>query len=74
MGAYRENEVLNEHPLTFRILGAEKIGSFITTIRLRNLELKPVQSLVAEVLRMEDREDSVNGLASVVQRKTDGNP
>ena len=66
--------MLDDHPLTLRIRAAEKIGSLITTIRLRNLELKPVQSLVAEVLRMEDREDSVNGLASIVQRKTDGNP
>ena len=66
--------MLDDHPLTLRIRAAEQIGCSITTIRLRNLELKPVQSLVAEVLRMEDREDSVNGLASIVQRKTDGNP
>ena len=74
VGAYRENEVLDDHPLMFRIRGAKQIGSSITTITLRNLDLRSVQSLVAEILRMENREDSIDALASIIHRKTGGNP
>lgn len=74
VGAYRDNEVTDGHPLTIRLCEAEKLGSAITTIELKNLDCKTVQSLVAEVLRMEDDTDKVSTLSTTIHKKTEGNP
>ena len=74
VGAYRDDDVLDGHPLTIRLREAEKFGSSITTIKLRNLECKTMQSLVAEALRVEDNEDAVESLAAIIHKKTYGNP
>ena len=49
------------------------MGIAITTIRVGNLSLTNVTSLIAEALGMEDNEDSVQPLATTVHKKTDGN-
>jgi len=74
VGAYRDNEVTDGHPLTIRLCEADKLGSTITTIELKNLDCKTVQSLVAEVLRMEDDTDKVSNLSTTIHKKTEGNP
>lgn len=74
VGAYRDNEVMDGHPLTIRLREAQKLGSAVTTIELKNLECKTVQALVAEVLRMENEIDAVGTLAATIHKKTDGNP
>ena len=74
VGAYRDDEVSDDHPVTLRITEAEKMGTLLTTIKLGNLERGAVQSLVAESLRMEDDKDRVDSLAAIVHKKTGGNP
>lgn len=51
----------------------EEMGIIITAIKIGNLTLENVTSLVAEALGMEDSEDAVRHLATIVHRKTDGN-
>lgn len=49
------------------------MGIEITTIKIGNLTLDNVTSLVAEALRTEDSEDSIKTLATIVSNKTEGN-
>ena len=51
----------------------EEMGIIITAMKIGNLSLENVTSLVAEALGMEDNEDAVKNLAATVHRKTDGN-
>ena len=51
----------------------EEMGIIITAIKIGNLSLENVTSLVAEALGMEDNEGAVKNLAATVHRKTDGN-
>jgi len=51
----------------------EEMGIIITAIKIGNLSLDNVTSLVAEALGMEDNEGAVKNLAATVHRKTDGN-
>ena len=74
VGAYRDNEVSDSHPLMLQLREAERLGNTITTLQLSNLKLESVQSLIAEALRMEDDEGAVESLSNIVQKKTDGNP
>ena len=74
VGAYRDDEVSESHPLILSIREAERLGSNIATIELGNLECSSVQSLVAEALNMEDEEGEVESIAKTVFKKTSGNP
>ena len=49
------------------------MGIIITAIKIGHLTLKNVTSLIGEALGMEDNEDAVKTLATIVHRKTDGN-
>ena len=64
VGAYREDEVSESHPLAIHIRELEQMSINIkfTTISVGNLSLSNVTSLVAEALRMEDNEDAVKSL------------
>jgi len=73
VGAYREDEVSESHPLAMQIREKEEMGIIITAIKIGNLSLVNVTSLVAEALGMEDNEGAVKNLAATVHRKTDGN-
>ena len=70
VGAYRDDEVAESHPLALNILEAERLGSTITTIKLGNLQRPAVQALVAEALNMEDRVEEIESLATIVHKKT----
>lgn len=61
------------HPLAMQIREKEEMGIIITAIKIGNLSLDNVTSLVAEALGMEDNKDAVKNLAAIVHRKTDGN-
>ncbi|KAL9182970.1 hypothetical protein ACHAXT_004249 [Thalassiosira profunda] len=74
VGAYRDDEVSESHPLNLSIREAERLGSNIATVQLGNLRCSSVQSLVAEALGMEDEEGEVESIASTVFKKTSGNP
>lgn len=73
VGAYREDEVTESHPLALQIRETKEMNVAITEIRTGNLLPKNVKSLVAEALGMEDEEDDVETLATTVHKKTDGN-
>ena len=73
VGAYREDEVPETHPLALRIREKEQMGIELTTVRIGNLSADNVKSLVAEALGMEGDEDKVDALSSTVHKKTEGN-
>ena len=60
------------HPLMMQIREAATLGLEITNIKVDNLDCSAVKSLVAEVLNMEDSEDKVESLATIIFKKTDG--
>ena len=75
VGAYREDEVLDSHPLAIHIRELEgEEGVSITTINVENLSPSHGASLVADVLKMEDYANEVATLAATVHKKTAGNP
>ena len=55
-----------------QIREATNLGLDITNIKVTNLDFSAVKSLVAEVLNMEDSEDKVESLATIIFKKTDG--
>lgn len=73
VGAYREDEVQDSHPLALQIREMEEMGIVIMKIKIGNLSSSDVKSLVAEALGMEDKEDAVETLATTVHKKTRGN-
>lgn len=73
VGAYREDEVPDSHPLAIQFREIEQMGIEITTINVGSLSPSNVKSLVAEALGMEGDEDAVETLALTIQKKTDGN-
>ncbi|MBV8413537.1 MAG: AAA family ATPase [Alphaproteobacteria bacterium] len=70
VGAYRDDEVAPEHPLTQRLAAIRAAGRPVRQIDLRPLEAEQVRQMLAESL------DSarVAGLARLVHEKTAGNP
>jgi predicted ATPase/serine phosphatase RsbU (regulator of sigma subunit) len=72
IGAYRNNEASELHPLTLTIDDMRKAGVSIDEIALEPLGLAPVTALLADTLRLEA--GAVRPLAEVLLRKTDGNP
>ena len=74
VGAYRNEEVSNSHPLALSVKEVERLGCDITTITLNNLEAQYVQTLVAEALNMSDEVQYVKTLADVIYTKTKGCP
>ena len=74
VGAYREDEVPDSHPLAIHIRELEEQrGVSITTINVKNLSPSEVALLVADVLKMEDYANEVATLAATVHKKTAGN-
>ena len=71
VGAYRDNEVDDEHPLTTMLEEIEKVRPY-RTIKLEPLELKHVVDLVADALSC--GVERARLLAEHVYRKTRGNP
>ena len=72
IGAYRDNEVGEGHPLLSTIDAMRTAGAALNTITLRPLEREDVHALVADSLHRE-RTD-VASLADLCLQKTHGNP
>ncbi|MGY0572482.1 ATP-binding protein [Bradyrhizobium sp. RDM12] len=72
VGAYRENEVGPEHPLTRRLKIIRGAGRPIQEIVLRGLRPEDVTRMIADAL--EAKPGRVDLLARTVHAKTEGNP
>ncbi len=72
IGAYRDNEVNDSHPLATTLEVLKEGGVPLGKITLAPLSLDYVTHLVAETLY--DLPDRVRQLAELVHRKADGNP
>eukprot|EP00984_Skeletonema_dohrnii_P013409 scaffold5549_cov79-Skeletonema_dohrnii-CCMP3373.AAC.12 len=76
VGAYREDEVPDHHPLAFHIRELEQMNVSTTQMKIGNLSVNYAISFVAEALAMDDDDDDskVKSLAETIHRKTEGNP
>ncbi|MBL8111943.1 MAG: serine/threonine-protein kinase PknK, partial [Acidobacteria bacterium] len=72
IGAYRDNEVDDAHPLRLAIQAVERAEGPVVNLRLGNLELEHVARLVADTLRAVP--EDVAPLAALCLEKTRGNP
>ncbi|MDZ8051632.1 MAG: AAA family ATPase [Aulosira sp. ZfuVER01] len=72
IGAYRDNEVLNSHPLHLTLQELAKTGAVINTIRLSPLSQVDLNHLIADTLH--SREAIAVPLTQMVFAKTKGNP
>jgi predicted ATPase len=72
IGAYRENEVNDEHPLTLTLHETKKRGATVKLISLGSLVLSDVQQMNCTTLHISRKK--ALPLAELVYQKTDGNP
>ncbi|MGK5092572.1 AAA family ATPase [Deltaproteobacteria bacterium TL4] len=72
IGAYRDNEVDEAHPLRMQLEEIEKKGVTVNRIHVTPLTESHVSQLISETLRRS--EDQVSILAELVFRKTRGTP
>ncbi|MEW9899935.1 diguanylate cyclase [Chitinivorax sp. PXF-14] len=72
VGAYRDNEVGDGHPLRAAITAIGQVQGVLHQLRLDNLRLEHVEQLIADTLR--DTPAHVAPLAALCMEKTQGNP
>ena len=72
LGAYRDNEVNPTHPLMTTLDSLKEENATINGIILAPLGLNHIGQLIAETVDRDDK--TVEDLAGLVLRKTDGNP
>lgn len=72
VGAYRDNEVDDQHPLQLTIKSIEQVQGRIERLQLGNLGLSDVHQMVADTLHRNDKD--ISALASLCMEKTQGNP
>ncbi|BAY25803.1 multi-sensor signal transduction multi-kinase [Calothrix sp. NIES-2100] len=72
IGAYRDNEVSNAHPLYLKLQEIEKTGVAINTINLAPLTQSDLNNLIADTLHCQ--ESVAAPLSQMVFAKTKGNP
>jgi len=72
IGAYRDSEVNERHPLVQTLHKMKERGIAVEYLFLGPLDLRDVRRLVADSLRIEA--EKANPLADIVYRKTAGNP
>jgi serine/threonine protein kinase len=72
IGAYRDNEVSQTHPLTIAIEALKSEGANISKITLDPLNLEEITDLIADTLSQEI--NTVQPLAELIIGKTLGNP
>lgn len=72
IGAYRENEVTENHPLLQMVADIEAGGVKINHLHLSSLGLRDVTQLVSDTFHCEATEARL--LAEIVREKTNGNP
>ncbi len=72
IGAYRDNEVNQGHPLMLTLDEIDKAGGIVNSIHLGPLDLSNVNQLIADTLHSEP--ETTKPLAELVMTKTNGNP
>lgn len=72
IGAYRDNEVDDTHPLALTRTSIEHVRGSVEQLRLNNLDLAQVSQLIADSVHADLRE--VGPLAALCLEKTQGNP
>ena len=72
IGAYRDNEVGANHPLTIAIDEIQERGAIVNYISLSPLELPTIERLIYETLKCSP--ERAQPLAKLVMKKTQGNP
>ena len=72
IGAYRENEVSEAHPLMLIFNEIQKSGNTINKIRLNPLNVSDVNQLISDTFHCEGKQS--RPLAELVMTKTGGNP
>ncbi len=72
IGAYRDNEVSDDHPLQRALAETRQGGAIVERVTLRPLRAEHLQQFVADALRVAYHE--AEPLAALIRRKTDGNP
>lgn len=71
IGAYRDNEVDAQHPLTTQLEQIRKKGTTFASLQLGSLSKECIGQLVSEQLKMEPSE--VHELTEAIYSKTEGN-
>ena len=72
IGAYRDNEVSDGHPLMLTLDEIRKAGGIVNSINLGPLDLSNVNQLIADTLHSQP--ETTRLLAELVMAKTNGNP
>ncbi|HEY9633204.1 MAG TPA: AAA family ATPase [Coleofasciculaceae cyanobacterium] len=72
IGAYRDNEVSEGHPLMLTLDEIHKVGGIVNSINLGPLDLSNVNQLIADTLKCVP--ERARPLAELVLVKTNGNP
>ncbi len=72
VGAYRDNEVHEDHPLIMVITDLEKAGINMKRMTLKKLAEADVEALISDVMRFDP--DEIRELSRLVYSQTDGNP
>src|SRR5262249_47774856 len=72
IGAYRDNEVQEAHPLMLTVAESQKAGSTVHRIVLQPLALSNINRLITDTLTCAP--DNARLLAELVFAKTNGNP
>ncbi len=72
IGAYRDNEVSQVHPLMITLDGLKKEGIIVNFITLATLNLDSISQLISDTLN--SNINRVKPLAKLVKQKTGGNP
>ncbi len=72
IGAYRDNEVSNGHPLMMTLDGISNAGAIVNTLTLQPLNQLHLNQLVVETLKC--AEHLAFPLSQLIYRKTQGNP
>ncbi|MCK4840189.1 MAG: AAA family ATPase, partial [Desulfobulbaceae bacterium] len=71
IGAYRDNEVENSHPLMEIISNQEKTGLPLILLKLDDLQPQHLEKLLSDTLRSGK---GIKALGRVIYEKTEGNP
>lgn len=72
IGAYRDNEVSETHPLVKMIQDISERGVSIRQILLKNLEINSITQLCADALHQPEQD--VENFSELILQKTGGNP
>jgi len=72
VGAYRDNEVDEAHPLMTFIADLEKAGANLKRMTLKKLSEADVEALISDALRHDP--DETRELSRLIYAQTDGNP